>query len=309
MKNIPAYTGDALGLYDDIVEAKQGDATRHATLTRLRTPIAKAYANYERSRTKLETLAAEGKLTKSDRKALFHCYDVETAPLSRAKRDILEALPREVYNKCPYCGLDSTGVDDNSGGEWDHYLPRRTKSISGGYAEFSVHPINLIPCCGACNKRKGDRWRNGRQRIFINFYSDDIDQGTPLLEAHIYVRNGEAEATFEYTRPPFTDFSSLFRRHCEALRLRERYARQAREELALRRGQIVHGARKYGRGADWFLQDFQDLAEIDAGILGINHWKPTLYRAAARSRHFVAHCLESAGIVAAPGPAAGGQGS
>lgn len=308
MRNIKPYQGDALLLYDEIVEAKRSETARHATLTRLRPLIAQRYKSYETSQANLERLSPERKLTRDDRRALIHCYDVETQPLLRMKRDVLDALPREVSNKCPYCGLDSTGaVDGDSAGIWDHYLPRRSRhSINDGFAEFSALPANLIPCCAACNGRKSDRWKNVTQRTFINVYSDTIDQRTPLLEARIVIRADESEAEFTYVDMPYTPFSSLFKRHCDALKLRHRYAQESRSELARLRLNIRQRAHK--RSADWFLEDFLDTARAEAEAFGINHWKPTLYRAAARSRDFVLHCLQG---TSTPGQASnnGGQGA
>ncbi len=302
MKNIKPYQGDALTLYDEIVEAKRGDAERHATLQRLRPLIAQLYKTYERSRANLEGLSPRGSFTRDERRALLHCYDVETAPLARMKHAVLDALPREIGDKCPYCGIDSTGATDGgSAGSWDHYLPKRSRdSVMAGFAEFSAHPFNLIPCCAPCNGRKSDKWRNsGTQRKFIYPYNDVIDQTTPLLEARIMVHTNEPAVEFYVNMPSYKAASSLFKRHCKGLDLPSRYARASRAELVRMHMQIRKRAPRHD--ADWFLMDLQETAEVDAELFGINHWKPTLYRAAARSRDFVLHCLQSAG---SPGAAA-----
>jgi hypothetical protein len=304
--NIEPYRGDALALYDEIVDAKTGVANRRDTLKRLRDKVDKLYRAYRNAGPNLERLSPHGYFSRDESRALMHCYDTETAPLLRMKRDVLAALPKAA-NKCPYCGLGEIGHGDDDVGGWDHYLPRRARR-GVGFAEFAVLPLNLVPCCAICNGRKGERWKNGTQRIFLNVYQDTIDQREPLLEARIDTSTRDPRVTYQFVHGPHTPFFSHFMRHCNALDLRRRYAWVARSELV----SIVQFVRRsVGREATYRIEDeLQGRADDEAKVLGINHWKPTLYRAAAKSHEFVRFCREfaiDAPDLAKPAGAAGGQ--
>src|SRR5262249_28193969 len=133
-------------------------------------------------------------------------------------------------------------------GGWDHYLPRSNRpDPRQGYMEFAVHPHNLIPCCGICNGHKTDHFRNGSQRRFIHMYHDTIDQSAPLLEARFDLGPEDTvRVTYQYADRPYSEFFSLFKRHCEALDLRRRYASAARAEVVNLRDRVQQHAPRLG---------------------------------------------------------------
>jgi 5-methylcytosine-specific restriction endonuclease McrA len=69
--------------------------------------------------------------------ALLHCYESQTNGLKKIK----EAIRKTCNGPCPYCGIDGAR-------EFDHYLPKTE------FPEFSTLDLNLIACCGECNKKK-----------------------------------------------------------------------------------------------------------------------------------------------------------
>lgn len=73
------------------------------------------------------------------------------------------------YN-CPYCE-SSVGLM-----QIDHFLPKID------YPFLSLDPLNLVPCCSACNQRKSTITFecNNSESIFFNPYVDDFDDGTWL---------------------------------------------------------------------------------------------------------------------------------
>lgn len=293
MINLQPYPGDALDLYDAILESKRAGAKQEA-LKRLRPRILPAhYASYEAARTDLDTFRRDPALpliTKEEREALMGCYDSAPTPLAQMKRDVLAALPRAA-NKCPYCGIGEIGDPDNPR-EWDHYLPRRNEEkAEEAFPELSVHPTNLVPCCHICNGQKLNRFRESAQRQFINFYYDVIDQTVPLLEAKIQVVPGrDPKVSYDFVRTPFKPFSSLYRRHCDGLDLRRRYASAAGPKIATMEREIRRHARQ--RSEDYLREFLREEAAALAAQLGINHWEPTLYRAAAESGELLRYCLE-----------------
>ncbi len=74
---------------------------------------------------------------------LRSCYDSSTNALLQLKLDIKNNIPQPLRGTCPLC---KTTIPST----FDHYLP-----ISF-FPEFSIHPLNLIPCCSTCNTTKNN---------------------------------------------------------------------------------------------------------------------------------------------------------
>lgn len=68
---------------------------------------------------------------------LRELYDSPTMPL-----DFVAEIRSNISGSCPMCGGGSLGT-------LDHYLPRAS------YSEFSFYSMNLVPCCGRCNNKRG----------------------------------------------------------------------------------------------------------------------------------------------------------
>lgn len=80
--------------------------------------------------------------------------------LSACLRSRYAALKTSPKNQCPYCSFREVKT-------LDHYLP---KSI---YADFSVHPANLVPCCRDCNSSKLARLSLLQENLAFHPYFDD----------------------------------------------------------------------------------------------------------------------------------------
>jgi 5-methylcytosine-specific restriction endonuclease McrA len=98
---------------------------------------------------------------KIEREALLHCYNSSTAALSELKAGILTAQNLEVKGLCPYCGVGTTE-------EFDHYAPKEY------FPHLAIHTLNLVPCCGRCNKKKSTLWLKANQRQILHFYLDAL---------------------------------------------------------------------------------------------------------------------------------------
>ncbi len=310
MRNIDPYDGDALTLYDSIVNAKRTSRPRPATsddivdeeipaekqrkqiLTELRETIVTRYQAYAQAKKSLERLTLHGAFTEEQRNALNHCYDGPTEPLKQMKAKVLQAMPDELGATCPYCGIGEVGTaEDEDFGEWDHYLPRKGETP---FVEFAAHPLNLIPCCGRCNKFKLDQWIEAGQRLIVNVYHDEIDQTIPLIEARIDVGGDEPSVRFHPVDGPEakTAFGQLLHRHFAKLHLFSRYRRRAREGISdicdqLRRKPSTAGVTEA-------LEELTAQAEDERRKRGINSCKAVLYRAASRSNEFVEYCIRTA---------------
>lgn len=96
------------------------------------------------------------RFTDDEKDRLKRLYDINSskAPIAQIRR------PPEGYDACPMCGSAVCS-------ELDHALP---KSV---FPEFSILRENLVPSCGACNKKKGAKYRGVRSpERFIHPYYD-----------------------------------------------------------------------------------------------------------------------------------------
>lgn len=120
-----------------------------------------------------------------ERKEVTHDLDVSINDLVNLyKRKLLnnKLKAREYYDSillssdiCPFCGKRHTSTVD-------HFLPKKK------YPNFSITPINLVPCCKDCNKNKADTIFTKVENTFFHPYEDDIDSFR-WLSATIEINN------------------------------------------------------------------------------------------------------------------------
>jgi hypothetical protein len=223
----------------------------------------------------LDQAFAQGKLEDLKRdvqaiqisKILRACYGGGTKPLSKLKEAIEKAQPARLLMKCPMCGITLPGT-------FDHYLPAVT------FPEFSVHPLNLVPCCSKCNSIKDDFWiSNAGKRLFLHAYKDPIPDlqivGVTLHEDPAFVGVG---ANFSVTRPHGigNDLWNLIESHFRRLNLIARYDERGNEEIA----EQLASCRSYrdagGPDAGLFLAN---QANDRRQVHGRNHWIAVLMEA------------------------------
>ncbi len=194
---------------------------------------------------------------------LRHCYGSQTKRLLALKDEIKTSQAREALKFCPYCGTTTNTTHD-------HYLP------ANDFPEFAVHALNLVPCCSLCNTIKGDRWidQNG-QRLFINFYLDDIPDGTYLhadlvtrprfdtVGARFRIEQGELEL----------EEWELIRHHYDRLGLIERYNENANDEIA---GMLRDAATHIEAGGPDARRFLARQGERSRDVFGQNNWRAVL---------------------------------
>lgn len=214
--------------------------------------------------------------TKNRHDNFRHCYDVETAALGLLIKRIYSKQSVVIRRLCPYCALAPTQ-------EIDHYLPAEL------FPDFSVLAINLIPCCGTCNKKKGKRWLVAGKRIFLNFYLDVIPD-IELLDVSITWKKSNNEifpiAEFSLKPRPLSVSVELYRilkSHFEKLDLLAKYADESPAVFfslynISKSMQPIDDADLFGR-----LMSFIDFEETKFGVA---HWKIALQRKLAKNRKF-----------------------
>lgn len=195
---------------------------------------------------------------------LRSCYDGPTKPLTQLKQAIKDAQPERLLKYCPMCGTTLPGT-------FDHYMP------AVRFPEFAVHPLNLVPCCGACNSTKDDDWLSGEgRRQYLHAYTDSIpDLQFVVATFHLAPDTAIVGATFSLQRPVGIDGElwRLITSHFLRLRLLDRYAEQGNDEIA----EIIGACRSYRQEGGPNVRAFLRSQAADRRrVHGRNHWVAVL---------------------------------
>lgn len=204
--------------------------------------------------------------------SLRGCYAGSTIGIRRVKQLVANAQPPRALKYCPMCGTTLPRTHD-------HYLPA---SI---FPEFSVHALNLIPCCAQCNSIKDDGWLDAAgKRRFLHLFSDELPAPS-ILTVTLKELSGlqGVGALFQLKRPadvPDPDWE-LVESHYKCLHLLDRYDEQASDEI----GEILADCGIYlqetgGKDASSFLSR---RADERASVYGPSHWRVVLMQALADS--------------------------
>lgn len=230
-----------------------------------------AYEDYEDCAPEV-TNVTDLALSPEQEGALRHAYTSETAAMARLRLRLLK--PPEV-RRCPYCGISEATT-------LDHYLPKEV------YAQYSIFPKNLVPCCPTCNVQKRAKVLDEHTgiRLFLHPYYDDIpDESVLKLSLRINARS--IILNFKLRKPMLMSaqvFGQLTS-HFELLQLADRYRLMSLDEL---KGQYQAIAR-VGRGPLGPQKVSEHLAEQAASFtnaFGANHWRSVLYQTLSHSREF-----------------------
>lgn len=204
------------------------------------------------------TLAEPGRI------ALRACFDSPTRALKQLKADIRTAQPIRQLKYCPMCGTTLPAT-------FDHYLP------AVRFPEFSVHGLNLVPCCSQCNSIKEDDWLDASgARQYLHAFTDDVPE-TKFLFATLHERPAMSGVgvTFELATPAGVSAAhwSLIQSHFTRLRLIERYNQLGNDEIVELLGSCRSHLEAGGADAKLFLAK----ESLDRGRAhGRNHWRSVL---------------------------------
>ncbi|WP_345947706.1 hypothetical protein ABDD95_12690 [Mucilaginibacter sp. PAMB04274] len=211
MKNSNPYLGDAFAFYKKVCAKKQ-DAALKARLLAMDVNIQAFYQDYDQhfAGNVLEQMAPAGYVD-LQRADLHELYDFKSAALKKLNADLSTTETGRVI-KCQQCTINDVHT-------FDHIVPQ------GEFAEFVVHPKNLIGSCSDCNARKSHVWRNAGRRTSLNLYLDILpdvqylyvraDVGNRSINTEYYLenRNGVDPALF-----------ALLEEHYRRLNLFQRFA-------------------------------------------------------------------------------------
>lgn len=269
MRSIPLLAVDATAVFDDIAAAKH--QPRRGRMRAARADVLTAYQNYEDAVPEVGALD-EAPLTDAQQEAMRHAFNVETAPMTVLRGDLLKRIS---VARCPFCGISESST-------LDHYLPKEQ------YPEFSVFPKNLVPSCAVCNTRKRDRILDDgtNVRMFLHPCYDVIPD-IAFLQVRARMEADALVLSYRLVQPAGMALQTFqhLRNHFDELDLADRYRRMGLEHLG---GQYPALRRAYGPGedparvAEKLIEGAEDFEEVQ----GPNYWLAKLYRALAGSDDF-----------------------
>lgn len=270
MHNVTPPALDDERLFDDIVDAKR-DPTK-ARLRSVRSSVLQAYQAYRAAAPEVERVLG-ATLSREEREALIHAYEVSTRPMRDLRAKLLD---RADAARCPFCGISQSAT-------LDHYLPKED------HPTFSVYSRNLVPCCGQCNTLK-DRLvvdRLTKVRGFLHPYFDAIP-AERYLRLKITITRTAIALNYRIEPPvgllPQRTCLQI-ENHFRLLGLADRYRLMSLDELSGKHGSLL---RIYGTGKDASLvkEMLADESESFAAVYGVNHWRAVLYAALAEDDQF-----------------------
>ncbi|MEK6495313.1 HNH endonuclease [Myroides odoratimimus] len=274
MKNLKKPTVDCFDEFEKIRESKLIKTRDELKL--IKTQVSDRYREYDREflSNSLENIS-NSTFVNDDKANLIGCYSKKTKALNTLILNIREA---QVGNICQYCGIDS---DDSI----DHYLPKED------FSEFSVKPLNLIPCCLRCNQLKEQYWKNKKtlKRGIINLYLDDI-----CLDQYLFM-NLKFEPTSKVFSAEFylenrtsidTNLFDIISSHYKKLDLLDRYRKKFNSVYTSTLSSFRKNSDYLGKPSKikgFLLNETEALAED----LGSNNYKVVIKKALASNNTFL----------------------
>ena len=184
----------------------------------------------------------------------------KNAPGRNIYKDILDS---PLNRKCPLCMERKVST-------LDHYLPK------SHFPFLAVVPLNLIPACFECNKKKGNTVAKNADDVPLHPYYDDLGNDIWLVAKVIQL--SPTALRFSIKKPSQWSHS-LHKRvenHFTSLKLAELFATIAADELANIRGYLsglkeedsIDGVKKH-------------LQRMTRSLEGVHHngWRVAAYRA------------------------------
>lgn len=237
-------------------------------LENLENYVLKRYEEYKEKRTELEKITDSTILIEEDKEALLSCYTRNKKGYFEGDvvNSIIQSQSIQHRQNCPYCGLDKPRTID-------HYLPK------DDFPEFSIYPLNLIPCCSYCNQKKSTTWKEDGKRTFINLYFDKVPESEQFLFLNLEYKDSDLAPyiSFEIKNPDNieTDLYELIKGHYSTLDLLREFSEKIEEEIS----NIIDKVTHYPKITMYQHQeDFERLQRTYTRKYGLNHWQTVLYQ-------------------------------
>lgn len=267
MKKIKEYQGDSLEFHKKVVDSKRyrtTDPTYKDRVKALDMVIKEKFEEHDEhfQRDDLASLSSEN-LTNEQKNDLKALYDYRTKPLQQLN-DILTTRDNGTREPiCPFCTINNVNT-------LDHLIPKSE------FSEFSVHPINLMPCCSDCNGKKSSNWRDGNVRKYLNLYLDNIPNNDQYLFVDLSIEDATIKAVFSVdNRNQIED--ELFQKienHYNDLDLCKRFALNCDNSISELKN-TLSPIRKY-LSKEQLKQSVIETESENRLLYGFNYWKSIL---------------------------------
>lgn len=182
---------------------------------------------------------------------------------------------------CPYCGFGEIS-------DLDHLLQR------GRFKLLSIFALNLVPCCGVCNRGKRKKPSSECSKHQLHTYLESVSAFDFLrADARINPKSGALEVTYSVEQCPgmSAELHARLKLHLIEFKLQKKYVKQVNIHL---NEQITALKMAYRMGAT-VLKDFLlETAEAHKDNFGINDWRTALFRALAECEAFWSGGFEKA---------------
>lgn len=198
-------------------------------------------------------------------------YDAYTQVYKAGRLASLRSRLKLAAPKCPYCGFGEIY-------ELDHHLPRNV------YRLLSIYARNLIPCCHACNHKKGAHAEESPDRQIAHVYLEDFPAAR-FMYANVDVSRNGLRVTFFVERCVGMS-EDLFRRlqfQFKHFELNARYQPEIDTLIGSLRSSIEDAAKGGPESLVAWLTKTRDTLESQ---FGLNDWRPALLDSLCRSNEF-----------------------
>lgn len=178
------------------------------------------------------------------------------------------------FDTCQNCTI-------NRADTMDHLVPQEE------FAEFSVHPKNLFPCCTSCNRIKNNVWRDGSRRLFLNLYLDSLPKQQYLFVSF----DSDWLPTFFLKNNDDSIDPNLFQiieSHYHRLNLLERFTSHSHYTIVRLEATIESQGKNIPD--EEIKQSILDSCAKLKPIFGYNHWTIILEEALASEEQFIKEC-------------------
>lgn len=268
MKNIKQYQKDAITFHKNLVNDSLNRGQIKDNLLKNESEITKTYTDYKDKfdNNNLFNISAYG-FDGEDKANLLKLYSSQRKSIIELKIELTTNEFNQRINICPNCTIEKVA-------SLDHYIPKDE------FPEFSVNPINLVPCCSTCNSKKKENWKDDKNLLFLNLYSDVIPNSQ-----YLYVNiESKTEFTFELKNVSKIDLNlfKVIESHYDRLDLLQRY-REGSDEVISELEILISSAR-YSISDDKELLNFiiNHYSKIEVRD-GVNNWKVVLVKAMLNS--------------------------
>lgn len=165
MKKIKKYSYNSFEFHENVVDSKYNkskDPTYKDRINALNSDIQEQFEDYDKKFKENNLASLSPKMiSPNQKKDLRALYNYSAKPFKILYDELTTGENKTRQPICPFCTINNSNT-------LDHLIPKSE------FAEFSDHPVNLMPCCSECNSKKASTWRTGNIRKYLNLYLDDL---------------------------------------------------------------------------------------------------------------------------------------